>query len=209
MIHDKTSHPQSWEGGRQTGLGTFRISGLRWHGCWEGGRQNWLKLQNFKLKVIWLRRWQANWWQFQNLKLQVTWLGRWQANWLKHQNVTKFWLWMNVMGARSHILSRNKRNDELRDAVVKTIAALPRVTWAVRRRNMMWVVTVSVGHHNAVCAAQMDLMTHYRTLTSCTHSASLRPCDGGQSKPAPTNALSTGCLLWDHLQWCSICDLTQ
>jgi hypothetical protein len=47
---------------------------------------------------------------------------------------------------------------------------------------MMWVVTVSVGHHSAVCAAQMDLMTQYRTLTSCTHTASLRPCDGGQSK---------------------------
>jgi hypothetical protein len=57
---------------------------------------------------------------------------------------------------------------------------------------MMWVVTVSVGHHSAVCAAQMVLMTRYRTLTSCTHSASLRPCDGGQSKPAPTNAPSTG-----------------
>jgi hypothetical protein len=39
---------------------------------------------------------------------------------------------------------------------------------------MIWVVTVSVGHHSAVCAAQMVLMTRYRTLTSCTHSASLR-----------------------------------
>jgi hypothetical protein len=130
--------------------GNFRISSLRWYG-WEGGRQNWWNFQNFKLKVMCLRRWQADWRQFQNLKLKVTWLGRWQANWLKHQNVSKFWLWMNVMGIRSHILSRNKRNDKLCDAVVKTIAALPKSHMSCKKKKY------DVGCHSFCWPSQCSL----------------------------------------------------